>query len=116
MKIYTEIPESTKPEKAWVEEKILEVDFHLYHKEMFYYIDAHATIAFENIIEFVMIFGARKGFKGMRLTYRDIQDRHVTMLKLSNNHEELILQIYNLLKRAGLTARREIYTGKEVKN
>lgn len=113
MKIRVELPEASKPERAWVEGTTLYIDYHFYDKGLFYYVDAHATVPFEEIVEFVMRFGARRGFKGMRLVYGQ---RAPVALKLSENHEELIIQIYNLLKRAGLRAKREIVTGKEVKN
>jgi hypothetical protein len=113
MKIYVEMPEAVKPEKAWVEGKVLHVDYHRWDRNMFYYVDAHATIPFEEILEFVMRFGPRRGFKGLRLLYGH---RNTVELKMSENHEEVVIQIYNLLKRAGLQAKREIVTGKEVKN
>ena len=110
MKIFVEMPEASKPERAWIENKTLYVDYHKYNKDMFYYVDAHATIPFQEIIEFVMRFGARRGFKGMRIVY---DHKSPVELKMSNNHEEVIIQIYNLLKREGLTARREIVKGGE---
>lgn len=114
MKIHVELPEATKPERAWIEETTLHVDYHLFRQDLFYYVDAHATIPFEAIVDFTMQFGSRRGFKGMRLTYRDAKDRHITILKMSDNHEEVVIQIYNLLKKSGLTARREIVSGKGV--
>lgn len=106
------MPPAEKPELAWVEGKTLHVDYHKFDRDMFYYVDAHATIPFVQIIDFVMRFGPRRGFKGMRIMY---DHRAPIELKLSENHEEAAIQIYNLLKKEGLTARREI-VGKEVKN
>jgi len=116
MDIYKELPESTKPEKAWMEDSVLKVDFHLWEKDMFYYVDAHYDIPVLDIVSYTMFYGPRKGFKKMEMYFRRTKDRQITLLKLSSNHEPLVLDIYNLLKPMNIKPRREILKTKEVRN
>lgn len=115
MDIFVELPESSKPEKAWMERDVLMVDYHLYSKELFYYVDAHHDIPVVHIVAYTMYYGTRKGFKRMELTFRHPKDRHLVFFKLSANHEQLVVEIYNLLKQANIKPRREIVK-KEVRN
>jgi len=116
MNIYKEMPESTKPEKAWIDKEMLCVDFHLWDSNMFYYVDMHHDIPLTGIVGYTMCFGSRKGFKKMEMYFRDLKDRHLTLLKLSNSHEKLAIDIYNLLKPLNIKPRRKIVTTKEVKH
>lgn len=116
MDIYKEIPETTKPEKAWMEQDMLMVDFHLWNKDMFYYVDAHFDIPIVGIVSYTMYYGPRKGFKKMELYFRRAKDRQLTLLKLSGTHEQLVLDIYSLLKQVNVKPRRETIREKGVRN
>ena len=94
MKIYTEIPETSKPEKAWLDGDTLKVDYHKWHKEMFYYVDAHTEIPIKEIHTLRLQYGPRNGFKGMYLVHGE----EFTTWELSKNHKGVITQTYRLLK------------------
>ena len=116
MNIYREIPESTKPEKAWMEHDVLCVDFHLWNKDMFYYVDAHYDIPVTQIIRYTMFFGKLKGFKKIELYFNHPIKKELILLKLSNTHEQLAVSIYNLLKAKGIKPKKQIITGEGVRN
>lgn len=94
MKIYTEIPEATKPERAWITGDKLNVDYHRWSKDNYYYVDAH----FEEHIDFIhtmrLKYGKRGGFHGMYLIHGD----DFAVFELSKNHKEVITEMYKLLK------------------
>lgn len=108
MKVKTELPESEKPERAWLEGSVLHVDYHKFQETGFVYTDRHAEFLIEDLVEYVMYFGKRRGFKKMEIWYRHPMNRALTKLALSNNHKALVVSIYNLLKSLNIKPRREV--------
>lgn len=112
MDVITEIPETTKTERAWLEKDVLCVDYHLFDKKMFYYIDAHYDIPVTQIVSYKMFYGTRKGFKKMELVFHAMSGER-TFLKLSKTHEALVVSIYDLLASLRIKPKREIVKGGE---
>lgn len=108
MKVRTELPESTRPEHAWIENGCLMVQYHKFQETGFVYVDAHAEILLPHIVDYSMVFGKRKAFKKLLLFYRHSKNRAITKFTLSNNHKELAVKIYQLLKAEKILPRKEV--------
>ena len=96
MELIVERPEASIPEKAWIdkEKNTLEVDYHEFDKQLFYYVDLHKSIPLEHIEFMSMTHGKRGGFK--RLEIRILKE----YWNISNNHKELADKIFNLLEKS----------------
>ena len=93
-KIVVEMPPASKDEKAWIAGQDMIIDYHKWDKDIYDYIDATVRILVSQVVEVGMIFGPNGGFHRMELVY----GTEFEVLTLSKNHQEVIMQIYNLAK------------------
>lgn len=91
-----EIPASTKPEQAWLTTDTLIIDYHDWHTESYNYIDKTLRIPRREVRHMEMVYGPNGGFKEMRLIHGNYET-----FRLSKNHEEVIIQIYKLVRHLG---------------
>lgn len=122
MKIYVEKRPAEKPETAWVRDHILYIQYHKWDDQLFDYTDAFIDIPLLDITDVVMVYGPRRGFRGLRLLYKVIYRDPAAgsypqlierEIRFSKNHTGLVIQIYDLLKSRRVRVRKETVYAKK---
>jgi len=97
VKIYRELPPTSKPEKSrWIGLFLL-IEYHKWEKEIYDYIDARKLIYLLDIQKVEVFFGKRKSFKGIAITHKD------EIFRLSKNHRELCRGILYCLREKNIS-------------
>ena len=105
-------PEAHLPEKVWIERmKELHFNIHQYNRNLYYRVDVHEMLEIPWITEVWIVFGLRKGFRGISIRLDKL--KYGDCYNISKTHKDLARELVRVLKVRGVPIKEVVKHGKK---